>query len=117
MCVVSMIGDHYRDKWAPILPGPASPMVPFAPISPFRGLIEPEVSRQEFDDLKKEVLEMKALLKRAIKYDKDNHQAGCEIDDKMGFLRKVAAIVGVSLDDVLGKKKRAPRKAKARSKK
>lgn len=51
--------------------------------------------------LKRAVEDMKKLLKRAKKYDEDNHEPDCEIDDKVELLRKVAKFVGVSLEDVL----------------
>lgn len=95
MCVVSMVGDHYRDKWGDRWPG-AIPATPFQPFNPI-----PVISREEFDALKKEVEEMKALLKRAKEYDERNNEPDCEIDEKMDLLRKVAKLVGVSLDDVI----------------
>ena len=88
MCARSVIGHHYDQKWE-------------------RDMVESvfrtrEVSRKEFEALKREVSEMKALLKKADEYDKRTGQADCEDGDKMDKLRKIAAIVGVSLDDVLG---------------
>lgn len=85
MCSMSMIGDHYQDKWQDRQW--CNPM-----------LTSPDISRQEFDALKAEVVELKALLKRAKKYDEDNGEPDCEIADKMDFLRKVAKLVGVELD-------------------
>lgn len=108
MCVVSMVGDHYADKWRD------KPWV--SPRQPFRVYpdgwpwadegtrIENPISRQEFDALRKEVEEMKELLKRAVKYDEDNDEPHCEVEDKMDLLRRVAAAVGVDLDDVIGPK-------------
>ena len=100
MCTVSMIGDYYRDKWNPPPPGtfPHGPMAPPGYMIP--------VSKEEFDALKKEVMEMKELLKRAIDYDIKNNQPHCEIEEKMEFLREVAKLVGVDLDDVIGKSKK-----------
>jgi len=100
-----MIGDHYRDKWIDRWPN-----IPSWPQTTI-----PSISRQEFDDLKKEVAEMKELLKRAKEYDERTGQPDCEIDEKMDLLRKVAKLVGVDLDDVLRptkKRTRSPRKAK-----
>lgn len=94
MCTVSMIGDHYMDKWK--FPSPGRPWDGSTSMPS-------EVSRMEFEELKKEVLEMKEILKRAKKYDEDNNEPDCEIDEKMAVLRKVAELVGISLDDVLGK--------------
>lgn len=101
MCVVSMVGDHYKHKWEeypwkPIIERQTSPDV--------NG-----VNRHEFEKLKQEVQEMKELLKRAVKYDEDNHEPHCETEDKMKFLKLVADAVGVSLDDVI-----APAKAKSK---
>lgn len=96
MCVVSMVGDHYNDKWRHI-----------NPINPFDNSPSPhvkdDVTRYEFDQLRREVLEMKELLKRAIDYDKKNNEPDCHIDEKMEKLRKIAELVGIDLSDILGK--------------
>lgn len=47
---------------------------------------------------------MKALLKRAKAYDEKNGEPNCEMDEKMAILRKVADMVGIKLDDILGSK-------------
>jgi hypothetical protein len=92
MCAVSFIGDHYSDKWQPLVnpPQPSTTTVSFFPV----------VTREEFEALRRDVLEMKALLKRAKKYDEDNGEPNCEMADKIAVLRKVAELVGVDLDDV-----------------
>lgn len=93
MCTVSMVMDHYRDKWYPTtLPTTDLLQVPF--VSP--------VSRQEFDQLKRDVDEMKALLRRAKQYDVDNGEPDCEMDEKVALVRKVADAVGVDLSDLFG---------------
>ena len=99
MCVVSMIGDHYSDKWRdryPIRPDPIG--WPW----PNQTVTDEQVSKREFDALRKEVEEMKALLKRAIKYDEVNHEPHCEVEEKMELLRRVANAVGGNLDDIIG---------------
>lgn len=64
-----------------------------------------EVSRAEFDELKRQVMEMKELLKRAKAYDERNGEPDCEmVDEKMDLLRRVAKLVGIDLDDVIGKR-------------
>ena len=72
MCVVSMIGDHYHDKWKWVEPI----------INPNQYIpnynISVGISREEFEQLKKEVLEMKELLKRAVKYDIENNEPNCK---------------------------------------
>lgn len=98
MCAVSMVGDHYRDMWEPrpwfpgVLPNTFSP----------QAHTYPPISRSEFDELKRQVSEMRDLLKRAKDYDERTGQPDCEMDEKMDFLRKVAKLVGFSLDDVIG---------------
>lgn len=102
MCTVSMIGDHYRDKWVPQWPQQPG-IAPSSPgIQTYQALVNPPVTRAEFDALKREVENMKALLARAKAYDEANGEPDCEMDEKMAVLRKVAEMVGISLDDVIG---------------
>lgn len=88
MCVVSMIGDHFNQKWN-------------RPYYQEMFTNIPEVNRKEFEDLKAEVEEMKVLLTRAKEYDERNNEPNCEIEEKMTLLRKIADLVGVNLDDVI----------------
>lgn len=100
MCVISMIGDHYNDKWDPF-----KKINPYTiPTSDLERFLAP--NRQEFEALKKEVEEMKKLLERALKYDIENNQPECEIEDKVALLKKVAELVGVSLEDVFPQNKK-----------
>ena len=103
MCTVSMVGDHYRDIWKDKPFWPQPPYSPYIPLpnqtTPFNG-----VSREEFNELKRQVEEMKLLLARAKEYDERNNEPECEVAEKMELLRKIAALVGVNLDDVLGSK-------------
>ena len=109
MCVVSMVGDHYGD-WFP--KNPPSPFNPFSNpnqqpiiINPPQQLNWPsQVSKVEFDALKKEVEHMKALLIKAKLYDEKNNEPDCEVEDKMKLLREIAKVVGIDLDEVLKKK-------------
>lgn len=94
-CVVSMIGDFYKTKWPWADPDPYdwTPSHTFTAGWP--------VTREEFENLKREVEDMKALLKAAKIYDEKNGEPDCEIDEKMEVLRRVAKMVGVDLEDVL----------------
>lgn len=98
MCTVSMVGDHYNEIFKQRNWYPQITSFPNA-----QQAIQP-VTRQEFDELKRQVEEMKALLARAKEYDERNNEPECEVEEKMEILRKVAKLVGVSLDDVLGAK-------------
>jgi hypothetical protein len=91
MCVVSFVGDHFQQKWT-------------QPIYQTAFTNIPEITKAEFDALKKEVEEMKALLIKAKEYDEKNNEPNCEIEEKMKFLKEVAKLVGIDLDEVLKKK-------------
>lgn len=92
MCTVSMIAEHYRDKFYP------QQTSGVLDASMFRA----PVTRAEFDALKRDVEDMKALLVRAKKYDEDNGEPECEMEEKVALVRRVAEAVGVDLSDVLG---------------
>jgi len=81
-----MVGDHYADKWRN---------------HDFNGFQQPAVTAFQVEQLRSEVAEMKALLKRALEYDRRNNEPHCETAEKMEFLRRVATSVGIDLDDVL----------------
>jgi hypothetical protein len=99
MCVVSMVGDHYGKTWKDY----QQPQV-FPDLTPYKPLPDPAVTKKEFDDLKREVLEMKELLKNALKIDEKLGTPDCETEEKIALLRKIAEHCGVSLDDVFQKK-------------
>jgi len=112
MCTVSNIGDGYRDNFAPRWPNvpiwPHQPVgVPYpaqpatAPVPVFTpAVFTPAVSKEEFDALKKEVEELKQLLKAAKKFDEETGQPDCHMDDKVEFIKKLAEFVGVDLEDI-----------------
>lgn len=118
MCVVSMVGDYYKDRWidpnwqpTSIPPWQQPTQQPFPPYNPeaFKDktiqdlLNNRPVSRFEFDALKKEVEVMKGLLAKAKIYDEKNNEPDCEIENKMKLLKEIAKLVGIDLDDVLKK--------------
>lgn len=95
MCVYSMIGDHYNDKWREQYPQ----VIPSSGSSTTWNITG--ISREEFEELKKDVQEMKSLLKRAKIYDEEHGEPDCQKDEKIALLRKIAELVGVDLEDVL----------------
>jgi hypothetical protein len=102
MCVVSMIGDGYQDqfpgRWPTVVPyypdeQPANPgVIPFT----LTGL----VSQKEFDELKKEVEELKKVLAAAQKFDTQTSQPHCDSPDKLKLIRWLAKELGVDLSDL-----------------
>lgn len=96
MCSYSMIADHFTDRWQHQYPFVTHPIViPPADL--------PAVTRAEFEELRKEVSDLKALLIKARDYDVRNGEPDCEMADKVALLRKIAELVGVDLGDALPK--------------
>lgn len=118
MCVVSMVIDHYRDRfseepWWKTTPGtyptPLPDLLPPNPVLPSPFFTKPlaPIGRDEFDQLKRDIEEMKKLLIRAKEYDRKNNEPDCEMAEKAAFIKKIADFVGVDLKDVLGTTKEA----------
>ncbi len=90
MCVTSMIVDHFSQKYPN---GGSSTYVP------------PAVSREEFDRLRREILEVKELLRKAKEYDEQTGQKDCESEEKISKLRRIikfAESLGVDMGKDLG---------------
>lgn len=95
MCVVSMVMDHYTEKWRelqPYLPntiGPSSPNPSphtLPAIQPFKPVI-PQADIDEFY----------RLLDRAREYDKRNNEPECELEEKKETLKTLAKQLGVEI--------------------
>ena len=86
MCAVSNVGDHFTGQWPQ---GAAGFQWPIQGPSPY-----------EFEQLRQEVLEMRRLLLEAKETDRKAGNPNCEMEHKIKILKEVAALVGVSLDDV-----------------
>jgi hypothetical protein len=96
-----MIGDHYNEKWRQPNYDWLKPYIVNTSNTTFNA--SALVSRREFEELKNEVIELKKLLERAIDYDKRNNEPNCEIEEKVALLKKVAELVGISLEDIFPK--------------
>jgi len=86
MCVVSNIGDYARDRIPQQFPWINTP--PQDP--PLADLVA----------LRREIEELKKLLKAAVAFDAATGQPECEVEEKIEFLRYVAKFVGIDLDEV-----------------
>lgn len=114
MCVVSMISDHYRDRytdptWPPAIPNwPTSITWPNTnPPKTTKVVADPaeleEFKREmgeKYDELRKTVEEMRDLLVKAKLYDERNGEPDCPMEEKVELIRRVARMVGVDLGDV-----------------
>lgn len=84
MCTVSMVMDHYHDKWRPLVPTPQPAPFTQWPHMP---------TQQEIDEFRK-------LLERARKYDQEHNQPDCELAEKRQRLLDLAKELGIEIDFV-----------------
>ncbi len=91
MCVYSMIMDNVYDDWNKRY-WPPAPLVPPTNYPPYWPGIQPPVkpSEQDLDFVKK-------LFEGAKKYDADNNEPDCELEEKKAKLRDLAAKLGVDI--------------------
>lgn len=101
MCIVSNIGS----RWGGTFPGRYPWIQPYVQPSPTPIPVTiPGVSQEEFDRLKREVVELKKLLVAAKDFDTATGQPDCEVDEKVALIKRIAEFVGVDLGDVLNEK-------------
>ena len=108
MCAVSMVMDHYRDRWYPRVPEPFYPYVHPDPVKPVDWAEFAEKLKQFQRQVKpsepaitdEEIREFRKLLERAREYDKRMNQPDCEMDDKRNVIKRIAAILGVDVSFV-----------------
>lgn len=107
MCVVSFVGDNWRDGW--VLPeNPYKEITKVIDSSQDKKAIEElQKSNKKLADemraLKKEMESLKKLLKAAKIYDEETGQKDCEMDDKVALIQKIAELVGVDMKEVFDK--------------
>lgn len=89
MCVVSMVMDHYADKWVPSVPIP-NPWMPHNLPVPLPPAPKP-ITQDEVDEFRR-------LLERAREYDKRNNEPDCELEEKKDKVRKIAELLGLKVD-------------------
>lgn len=96
MCTYSMIGDYYRDRvW------PQHPYAPSYPVQPITTIIG-GISREEFEELRKEVQELAKLVKAAKQFDEAVGCPDCEADEKVKLVQELLDAFGLSVDDLSG---------------
>lgn len=86
MCTVSMIYDHFHEKWKWIeVPKPDLTPLVYPPPPPV-----PPISREEIEEFRK-------LLERAREYDRKHNQPDCELEEKRQKLKELAETLGVEI--------------------
>ena len=97
MCVVSMVMEHYLDKWQQPDPRFTNPFpsigVGVIPSTPWPPPARPPVNMPT----QAEVDEFHRLLARARKYDAEHNEPDCELEEKRQLLLKLAKELGVEL--------------------
>lgn len=89
MCTYSMIVDHYRERWTPLVP-----QVPMWPPPPVPSIaIQPQISQEELDEFRR-------LLQRAREYDRKHNQPDCDLEEKKAALKTLAQQLGVDISFV-----------------
>lgn len=109
MCAVSYVGDYWANTAPNRHPWIQPYTVPYIPISPSippgqSPYPSPNPTREEFEALKKEMEELKKLLKAAQEYDTKTGQHDCEMEEKIALIKKISKIVGVDFNDIFLKK-------------
>lgn len=96
MCVVSAVGDYWRDDFTKKYPSvwPAIEQVN-SPID-----LSKFATKDDIERIRKELVELKELLKAAIRFDSATDQDHCENEDKIALIKKVADAVGIDLKDL-----------------
>lgn len=107
MCVVSMIMDHYHDKWYPRLPQPGqTPVYPYWPNLPVNPVPQVVPTDKQIEELMKpkepaithdEIREFRELLERAREYDRRNNEPDCELAEKRQAILDIAKKLGVDI--------------------
>lgn len=108
MCVVSAIGDGFRDKW----PYNPSPGIWPPAIDPNDSTFPPPtkekmvfinsapMTKEEWEQLKKEVQELRIILEQAKKFDDKHNEPHCHVDEKVELIKHFAKIFNISFDGI-----------------
>lgn len=91
MCVYSMIIDHFNDKWYERWNKNIEPVIVPTPVTPFIPEPQPQITQEELK-------EFKQLLERARKYDQENNQPDCELEEKKTLIKDLAKKLGVEIN-------------------
>lgn len=95
MCAVSNVGDQWNQKFSNGLSQQGGNAVNQS----FQAMT-PMMSHYEFEQLKAEVLQMKAELAAAKRQDEIDGSPDCEMEEKIATLKAIAKLVGVNLEDI-----------------
>ena len=92
MCAVSMVGNQFHQGWSQQVQGAGS----------LQNFLQ-SITRQEFENLKQEVFQLRDELKKAKAQDIANNEPDCSHEHKVDLLRQMAKAFDVNLDDIFPK--------------
>lgn len=96
MCAVSNIGDTWGRDFETRYPEWTKP---------YRDTVTfPPYEHSDIEKLRREVEELKKLLRAAAEFDRATGQPDCQMDDKVALIRAVAAALGVDMSGVFPEK-------------
>ena len=97
MCVVSMIGDDFYKRHIPS----SYPQFPVDNLTRAEFNIWKAANDAELKALREELEALKKLLRAAKIFDAATGQPDCEVDEKVDFIRKLAELLDVDLENVI----------------
>lgn len=105
MCVVSAVGDNYRDWykerwWSSDGTGIMGPGVIPTPSFPISNPIPPWATKEDLEEIKKSLEEIKKVLIAAKLFDEATGQKDCEMDEKVELLKTLGRQLGVDMEEV-----------------
>lgn len=102
MCVASMISD----SWTNNLPNTYPNAYPLLYVNRYEfdaQVKKNEALQKEVDTLKKDLEELRELMKAAQKYDEATGQKDCEQEEKIATFKKLADLLGIDLTGMFNK--------------
>lgn len=101
MCVVSAVGDYWKRDFEKKYPDVFETITTWPIVNGAQQIdISGLATKDDIEQIRKELTALKDLLKAAIKFDEEADQPHCENEDKIALIKKVADMVGVDLKDL-----------------
>ena len=109
MCVTSMIGDGWGQKFPPHPSYPTYPSDgPTPKQSTFPSMFEQSVTRTEWEDIWTELTQLKELLVKAKQYDDAHNEPNCEMEEKVALIKKFGEIFSIDFRGIFDKEADLP---------
>lgn len=104
MCVMSMVSDYEIDKWrqwaSPVSPPNTTTPIVIQNGDPKKLEIQIENLNKNFEELRKDFLDFKKLILKAIDYDERNNEPECEVEDKVRLIKEIAGRLNIDVSDI-----------------